>query len=196
MMRPAYTVGAMDACARLGMHKEAQGSLLRQLAPAATTLAGGGLGAIGGAVAGGEGNRLEGALVGAGLGAMGAGVGKGLGQALSKSHVASAGRGVASAEKGLAGLPKVTDAGVLAGEGPAGAKTVAELLASKKTQTEGLEAAKAGLRSAEEGLAEGTLGRGGAMLGGVGGTAGAMSMMADEPAQPPPPPPGMNPYGY
>lgn len=67
MLKQSYDQGVADALEKLGF----AGPLLQKLVGTAlrnpnATLAG--IGALGGALAGGEGNRMEGALAGAGLG--------------------------------------------------------------------------------------------------------------------------------
>lgn len=182
-MYEAYAVGVMDALDHLGMHKQAQGGLLRQLAiPAAT---GGSLGAIGGAMAGGEGNRLQGALIGAGLGATGAALGHGLGGAMAAKGTVkveeSMGRDLARAMKSKSGEK-------LHGAAATGQKTK-YMKSPSRQRFEGKlkDVTETGARTQ----------RGTTMLGGVAGTGTGMSLTSNlEPPASTPIPQAMNPYGY
>ncbi len=167
----AYSLGVHAAKRQLGF-KYAQ--IGKYLLPA---LGGGTFGAGVGGLAAPEGQGLQGALMGAGLGAAGAAGGRGLAQLAGKGRSALATRGVQQAEQSLAKLgPDVIT--------PANYKQVAEAEKALAAATERATASKGGL-----GLHE----TGGAMLGGVLGTGGAMyankPKVQDQPRS-------MDPYGY
>lgn len=171
----------MDACTSIGLAKYANASLLKGLAmPVA---AGGGLGAVGGAMAGGEGNRMQGAALGAGLGAAGGALGHVAGGAMGRNGLGFAEEGVA---KSIANASKNK-----AGNPLAGGALKSRL--KKHTASPAHIELQEGLQQAQEHAAQ--LQRGGAMLGGVTGAATGMGIAGSKDATPSRPQ-APNPYGY
>jgi hypothetical protein len=182
-MHPAYAIGQMDAAIRVGLQKTANKALLKELGGAA--LAGGGLGGVGGAIAGGEGNRLEGALMGAGLGAAGGALGKGIGRSMTAPATAKV-EGAMARDLGRA--MKSRSGGALHGAAAKGRKAKYMRGPSRSRFDKKLQDVQAAGAKTQ---------RGTTMLGGVAGTAGGMGMASGLETPPTPPPTrAMNPYGY